>query len=72
VKTKIDLKKLSKPKDVDELDVLFNQFEAEFHQCEDKLMEIRKNINDFETQYKQDEIAQEAIEDNKNTDSNSS
>ncbi len=71
MKTKIDLKKLNKPRDVDELDSLFRQFEEEFHQCEEKLVEIRKNIQEFESQHKEDDVTEETAEDNKSTESSS-
>ncbi len=69
MKKKLDLKKLRKAKDIDELEVLFNQFEKEYQQYEGKLVELRKTLKEVEAQYNKDEDgADEQIsEEGKNT-----
>ncbi len=55
MKKKLDFKKLIKPKYIDELEVLFNQFEKEFQQYQEKLVELRENIKEAEGYYNKDE-----------------
>ena len=56
---KVDLKKLRKQKTPDELEELFSQFEEEFKTCENKMLKIKKTMDEIQVPKASEEEAEE-------------
>ncbi len=59
---KIDLKKIKKQRDPDELEKLFSQFDQQLQDCEDKIGVIKKSITELEMKKAGEDEAEEAAE----------
>ena len=59
---KIDLKKIKKQRDPDELEKLFSQFDQQLQDCEDKIGVIKKSITELEMKKAEEDEAEEAPE----------
>lgn len=59
---KIDLKKIKKQRDPDELEKLFSQFDQQLQDCEDKIGVIKKSITELEMKKAGEDEAEEATE----------
>jgi prefoldin subunit 5 len=62
VARKIDLKKIKKQKEPDELEKLFSQFDQQLQACEDKIGVIKKSITELEMKKAGEDEAEEAPE----------
>jgi septal ring factor EnvC (AmiA/AmiB activator) len=62
VTRKIDLKKIKKHKEPDELENLFSQFDQQLQACEDKFGVLKKTITELEMKKADEAEAEEAPE----------
>ena len=59
---KIDLKKIKKQREPDELEKLFSQFDQQLQACEDKFGVLKKTITELEMKKAGEDEAEEAPE----------
>jgi prefoldin subunit 5 len=62
VTRKIDLKKIKKHKEPDELENLFSQFDQQLQACEDKIGMLKKTISELEVKKAGEDEAEESTE----------
>lgn len=59
---KIDLKKIKRQREPDELEKLFSQFDQQLQACEDKIGVLKKTITELEMKKAGEDEAEEAPE----------
>jgi predicted nucleic acid-binding Zn-ribbon protein len=62
VTRKIDLKKIKKQREPDELEKLFSQFDQQLQACEDKIGMLKKSITELEMKKTGEDEAEETQE----------
>jgi predicted nucleic acid-binding Zn-ribbon protein len=62
VTRKIDLKKIKKQREPDELEKLFSQFDQQLQACEDKIGMLKKSITELEMKKTGEDKAEETQE----------
>jgi predicted nucleic acid-binding Zn-ribbon protein len=62
VSKKVELKKIKKQREPDELENLFSQFDEQLRACEDKIGVLKKTITELEMKKASDDQAEEVIE----------